>query len=156
MGTTVTVDELEVDPKRLTVAGQSHGYLAFHAVEEEGAITLFALSDTHLLAGAGRDEHFGLEAGSGHLGRLGDFGGQNALLDEKDIGVEPGSLVAGHHLADGSIHPNHFAGGKDALQGDHIVELEKLAVPDTDPELQWCGVPGPQDSPDQICHGVRG
>ncbi len=147
------VDELEVHPKGLARASPAHRYLALHAIEEQGPVTLLVGGDADVLAGTGRHEHLGLEAGGGNLGGLGHLGRQDAVLDEKHVGVEARPLVPGHHLADGPVYAHELARRQNPLQGDDVVELEELPLADTHPELEWRGISGPEDPTD--CHVGR-
>jgi hypothetical protein len=74
MGATVSVDELEVDPERFAVAGQTDRQSAIHLIKEQGAITLLPSGDPHLLTGPRRDKDLWLESGGCDMCRLGYTG----------------------------------------------------------------------------------
>ena len=155
MGSPFAVDELEVHPQRLLVARQPHREFLLHLVEEESLIPLVPDGDPHLLAGKRRDEHLGLEAGGRDLGGFDHLGGEDPVLYEKHVGVEPGPLVPGNHLANHPEHSNHLTGWEHPLEGHDVVELDVLPLLDSDPELEWGGVFGPEDPADHVFHPRR-
>ena len=152
MGSAVAVDEFEVHPQRFLVASQADRELSLHLIEEESLVTLLAHGDSDFLTGERRHEHLWLETGGGDLGRFDDFGWEDPILDQKYIGVEPGTLMSGDHLSDHSEHPNHFTRGEDPFEGNHVVELDVLPLTYPNPELEWGGVSGPEDPADHFIH----
>ena len=133
MRTPAAVEELEVGEERFVAPGQSDRKPLGHLVEEERLVTFGAVCAAHQLAGPRRNKHFGLEAGSGHPGRLRHLGRENAVRNEVNVGIEAGPLVAGAHLADHAVDLHFLVIRQTAFQSDYIVKLEVLAVGSDDP-----------------------
>ena len=155
MSATLAVEELEVDPKRVAVAGDTDREASLHLVEEQGALALFVFGDAHRLAGTWRHEHLGLESRRGDLGGLRDLGGKDPVFDQEDIGVEPGTFVTCDHLAHRPVHADQLTRGEHPLQGDDVVELDELAITHPDPEFERGGVTGSENSADHLVHRDR-
>jgi hypothetical protein len=78
-----------------------------------------------------------------------EFGGQDAVLDEEDVAVEAGALVAGAHLRDHTEDADGLAVGQGPLEGHDVVELEHGAGRERDPEFERSGIVGADDAADE-------
>ena len=143
------VQEVQVQVEGLLVPGQAGGEPAVHLVEEEGLVPGLALGPVHRRAGQGRDEDLGLEAGGLDQSGPADLGGQDPRLDQEDVAVQRGALVAGPDLAHHPVDLHRAPVGQGPLEGHDVVELEERVGADPDPELQRRGVLGP----DHPAHG---
>jgi hypothetical protein len=79
------------------------------------------------------------------LGRLHDLGGQQSLLDQKDIGIKSRTLVTGPNLRHHAIYVDNLASGEEAFESDDIVELKKTLRVDPHPKLERGGIFGADD-----------
>ena len=94
------VEEVEVGEDGLPVAREPDRDLPLHAVEEEGFVAAEAGGPPHLLSRPRGHEDLRLDARHLHVGGLGHRGGQDPLLDQEHVGVEPRPLVAGPNEVD--------------------------------------------------------
>ena len=152
MGATLPVDEFEVCVEGLAVARSSDREPALHPIEEQGLVALLAVGPANRLAGSWRHEDLGLDPGGRDLGCFHHLSRQDPVLDQEHIRVESSAFVPGAHLTDGPEDLHQLAGGKDTLEGDDIVQLQVFAFGHPDPELEWCGVDGPQHTTDHLLH----
>ena len=152
MGAALPVDEFEVGEEGLSVARRPDREPALHPVEEQGLVALNAVGSANRLSGSWRHEDLGFDPCGRDLGCLHHLSRQHSVLDQEHIRVESSPFVPGAHLADGPEDLYELPGGKDTLQGHDIVELQVFAVGHPDPELEWCGVDGPQHTTDHLLH----
>ena len=144
MGALGPVDEIEIEHHRLAVPGQAGRHPALDGGEVESFVTLGVDGPPHLGARQRRDERLRHDAGDLHLRRLDDLGREDPVGDQEHVGVEPGALVPGPHLADDPVDRHPLAVGQGAVDGDHVVELQVLAGRDGDPELEGRRLVGPE------------
>ena len=84
-----------------------------HAVEEEGLVAVLSPGLVHLFAGHRRDVDLRFKARREHLCRLGDLGGEHAVLDKEDVAVEAGALVPGAQVGDHPEDPDRLAAARE-------------------------------------------
>ncbi len=134
------VDEVQVEVERLVVAGEPGREAALHPVEEQGLEPIGPGGPADGRARQRRDEDLGLETGGEDLRGLADLGREHTVLDEEDVAVEAGALVARPHLRDDAVDADLVARGEHALEGDDVVELQDRALGHRHPEVQRRGV----------------
>ena len=83
-------------------------------------------------------------------GRLGHLTGEDAIRNEEDVGVEPGTLMAGTHLPNDPVDRDLLSGRKNPVERDNVIQLKVGARPDRDPEFKRRGVIGSEDSTDVL------
>ena len=106
VGAPRSVEEVQVHEHRLSVPGQPRREPSLHLVEVQRLVPVLAPSAVRGQARQGRDEQLRLEARGHHLGRHGRVHRQDTPVDQKDVGVEAGPLVAGPGLLDDPGDPD--------------------------------------------------
>ena len=144
VGALGAVEEVEVDVDRLAVAAAPGHQLALHVVVVQRRIPLRAHRPADLRARQRWHEDLRHHPGDLHHCGLRHLGRQQPVGDEEHVALEASPLVPGPHLPDDAVEAELLAGGKDAIQRQHIVELHVLPRRHRHPELQRRGIVGAQ------------
>ena len=144
-----TVEEVEVQVHRETVAAEPDRQPRLHLVEEQRDVALGARRAPDLGAGLRRNEHLGIETRGEHLRGFDVLRREHTVGDEEDVGVETRALLAGPHLGDDAREPHRLLTPRNpALAHDDVVELEVLLRRHRDPEREGRRVFRAEDAPD--------
>src|SRR3954468_1496378 len=151
MAALATVEEVEVDVHRSTVAAESHRQRPFHLIGVERATAFVAGRTLDRFAGVGRHPDLGVDARDGHRCRPHLLRRHDPeLRDPMRVGLVPRSLVDRLGFGDDAVgaHLAHLRDlGPPAHEG---VELQELIAVDDHAECRGAGVFRAEDAPNLV------